>query len=177
MRPKYWGRIAMRPHYPGHIANSGSRKTHNSPKPSDRIFLRLHRDAARDLAPHRESSELDGSSRSAFDSRCGASSRAASLCSLGKILSEGFWELCVFRPPEFAMTDVAWVVGPHRDASWGYSSTGDASRRRVSMVHRFFFISVSRVVKFHHELAPGEKILTCTPRTYPDTSTLLVYIA
>ena len=37
------------------------------PKPSDRIFPRLHRDTARDLVPHRESSSLDGSSRSAFE--------------------------------------------------------------------------------------------------------------
>ena len=117
MRPEYWGRIAMRPRYPGRIANSGGRKTHNSQKPSDKIFPRLlvHGDAARELAPHRESkADLDEPS-SSLDSRCGARCRAASRCSLRKILSEGFWGTMCF--PTARICDVAWVVGPHRDAS------------------------------------------------------------
>ena len=32
-----------------------------------------------------------------------------------------------------------------------YSCTRAASRMRVSMVHRFFFISLSHELKFHHE--------------------------
>ena len=84
-------------------------------KPSDKIFLRLHRDAARDLAPHRESkADLDEPS-SSLDSRCGARCPAASRCSLRKILSEGFRGTMCF--PTARICDVAWVVGPHRDAS------------------------------------------------------------
>ena len=58
--------------------------------------------------------DLDEPSTS-LDSRCGARWWAASRCSLRKIPSEGFGGIMCF--PTAGICDVAWVAGPHRDAS------------------------------------------------------------